>query len=902
MSDQLTGERIRALRKQLKLSQIELGELLNVSNVTVNRWEHGRAVPQSGTAERLLRAELEGIAALRQPAPVTLSNLPRSATPLIGREDELAHIRNLLVPGGIVTITGTGGIGKTRLALELARSAAPNYPDGAWFVDLAAVSDPAAVGHTVARVLGVREAGRQSLLERLAETVRERDLLIVLDNCEHVLAAAAEIADCLPGSGSTALATSRAPLGLSAERAFPLGPLAVGDAAALFVTRAQALQGGGAVNAAREGTIEVLCRRLDHLPLAIELAAARTHVLSVEQIVDRIDRRFELLRVAGDGVERRRALDAAIAWSWDLLRPGEAELLRRLSVFAGRFDLAAVEAVCETAHALDLLDALARQSMIVVERDAGSTEAHYRLLDSLAAYARRQLAAAGELDRIAGRHAEYYRQLAAGASAGMKTAGQVEALATLDREYENIRAALEWTIAGQPGEAAIAFASSLTRYWMPRGLFIEGCDWLTRALAAAPAEPVPTMVSALSGRGRLLINAGRLDDAERSLRESIAMAERIGDRGGEAAARDNLGLVFRGRSDLIPAAEQHQRAFDLHMELDDRVGAASARLNLALIAGLGGDDRLAELGCHEAWALLRGTNDIAAEAGVIANLGGIMGSLGRVREAIGYFDRAIELFRLLGDQDRMSLSIGNTAEIRCVIGDFAGALPLALEVETQFRRTRNTIQLAGTLYIKGVVLAGLGRQRESLETFRESLQLYHQLDDWMDVVYTLEVIARLHVERGDPRFAARMLGGAEALRERHRVPGYPYIDQQGTEAALNAALGPTERAEATKAGWTQSQDGLVAEALHIGTVTDGPPTHVFILRGATPPEQADGVLTARQAEILRLVALGRSNRAIADELAISARTVERHLSTIFNLLDVDSRAAAVATAGARKLL
>jgi DNA-binding NarL/FixJ family response regulator len=410
------------------------------------------------------------------------------------------------------------------------------------------------------------------------------------------------------------------------------------------------------------------------------------------------------------------------------------------------------------------------------------------------------------------------------------------------------------------------------------------------------------MVSALSGRGRLLINAGRLDDAERDLRQSIALAERIGDCAGEAAARDILGLVFRGRSQLIPAAEQHQRAFDLYDRLGDRVGAATARLNLALIAGLNGDDLLAERGCHEAWALLRGTDDIAAEAGVIANLGGIVGSLGRVREAINYFDRAIELFRQLGDRDRMSISIANSAEIRCVVGDFAGALPLISEVEDQFRQTRNTIQLAGTLYLKGVVLAGLGRQRDSLAIFRESLQLYHELDDWMDVVYAIEVIARLHAERGDPRLAARMIGGAESLRETHRVPNYPYVDSAGTEAVLNAALTAAERAQAAKDGWGQSPNGIVAEALHVGTVTDGRPTHIFVLSQPTPLTQPGEILTARQAEILRLVAAGRSNRAIAEDLAISPRTVERHLSTIFTLLDVDGRAAAVASATARGLL
>ncbi|MGH7291845.1 MAG: ATP-binding protein, partial [Myxococcota bacterium] len=384
---------------------------------------------------------------------------------------------------------------------------------GAWFVDLAAVSEPGNVMHTVARVLGLRESGKQSINERLAEHFQKREQLIVLDTCEHVLEAAAELASLVPGGKSAVLATSRARLGFAGETVIALEPLTAGDAAELFLSRAREQRGDSAKTPTSDGAVDVLCQRLDRLPLAIELAAARTHILSVQQISDRIDQRFELLRVAGRGETRRRALDAAIAWSWDLLQPDEAELLRRLSIFGGRFDLAAVESVCATATALDLLDSLARQSMIVVEQEAGVTTARYRLLDSLAAYAHLQLVASEEFDRIADRHAAYFEQVASTASAAMKTARQVQALATLDRDYENIRAALARTIEIRPGEPTIAFAASLARYWIPRGLFLEGSDWLSRALETTQNSSVPPVVSALSGRGRLLINAGRLDDA-----------------------------------------------------------------------------------------------------------------------------------------------------------------------------------------------------------------------------------------------------------------------------------------------------------------------------------------------------------------------------------------------------
>ncbi len=899
MTDQIGGAWIRALRKRLGVSQIELAALLGVSNVTINRWEHDRATPHPATVERLLRAERDGIAALTGETPTISGNLPFIATPLLGREDELARLSAFLHPGTVVTLSGIGGIGKTRLAIEIARQHRDRFSGGIWFIDLSPVSDPAGVAATVARLLSIRESGRQSLPERIGESLRERALLLLLDTCEHQLAAVSELASTAFGGTSAVLATSRAPLGLAGEQIVALSPLDRETATALFTARAQAQQGGAAIAATNDGAIAQLCQRLDNLPLAIELAAARTHVLSIAQIGERLDRRFELLRTTGPGNPRQQALETTIAWSWELLSSGEATLLRRLGIFAGGFDLAAIEAVCEVPEPLDRLAALARQSLLVIEQGA---VARYRLLDSLAEFARGQLEISGETDRIAAAHAGHYRALTVAAADELKTARQIAALATLDRDYANIRAALAWTIANQPGEAAISFAATLSRYWTTRGLFVEGSDWLTRALATAPAEPMPAMVTAYAGRGRLLINAGQLDDAERSLRAAIELARRLDDRRGEASALDALGLVFRGRGELPQAGRWHQRGYERALAVGDRVAAGTARLNLALIAGLGGDDEAAERGCHEALELLRDSGDLTAEAGVVANLGGIVGSLGRVREAIAYYDRAVALFRTLGDRDRMSISIGNAAETRASIGDYSGALPLILETEQQFRQSRNAIQLAGTLYIKGVILAGAQRQIEALAALRESLELYQRLNDWPDIAYTIEAIAALHADRGDARLAARLLGGAERLREQYNVADYPLFDMDGLEARIRRAVSSTERLELARAGWEQPPSGLVFDALQLGAVTNGRPTHLFVQRSLDPAAAPADPLTARQREILQLVAAGSSNRAIAEHLAISPRTVERHLSTIFIVLDVDGRAAAVAAAAERGLL
>ena len=901
----MAGAQIRALRQRLGLSQVELAAILGVSNVTVNRWEHDRALPQGGMSQRLLRLERDGLEALRAPALAQRGNLPATFAPLVGRDADLESVPAQIALSPLLTIVGPAGAGKTRLAIESSRLAAPRWPDGVWFIDLAAVLEPDAVLHAVARALGVREAGRKSLADRLADEFRGRTLLLILDNCEHLRAACAALVAPLIAteSASRLLATSRVPLDVPGEAVYSLRPLAPDDAVTLFVQRAQERQPGLTLESGDAAAIAEICRRLDGLPLAIELAAARTHVLSVAQIAGRLDRRFDLLRASGATLPRQRALDTAIGWSYDLLAPDEAALFRRLGVFAGWCDLPAVEAVAESADAIDLLDGLARQSMIVVAHDAAARSARYRLLESLAAYARRELEQSGEAAAAAARHAAYYGGLAATLAGGLRGASQAALLAVLDREHDNLIAALEWMLAAQESEQAVALAGALGSYWDRRGLYAEGSARLERALAQEPILPSSARAAAMNQLGILQNLTGRIEAAERTLTAASDLAREIDDREQEARALDTLGLVLVARREFAQAAQCHETALAIFLELGERGRAAMSRKHLGNIANLRGEYAVSERAYHEAWSLVQGTGDLSAEALILSNLGDRASRIGRYSRALGYFERALAILRTIGDPDRMAADAINTAEVRIVLGEPEAALPLADDAVTQFRVIGNKASLANALYVQGAALAAVGRRGDALACFRESLALFHELDDWIDVVYAVEVIARLFAEGGDAALAARLLGAADMIRAEEQVAPYPLFDAAGTLAIIRAALG-TEGMEAQgEDGRRLAREELVAEALLAGTLADGEPIHVLTPQRPSA-SHAIGLdtLTPRQVDVLRLVAAGSSNREIGETLGISDRTVERHLTAIFGALDVDRRSAAVAKAGALGLL
>ncbi|MFT4040411.1 MAG: tetratricopeptide repeat protein [Thermomicrobiales bacterium] len=904
----MTGERIRAIRRSLGLSQVQLAEVLDVSNITVSRWEQGRAQPHPSTIARLEQMERGDDPPERAVLPPVSrpGNLPGPGAPLIGRDQDLARVTGALARARLVAIVGPAGAGKTSLALAAGAVMAAAWPDGVWFVDLAAVAEPEGVAATVAWTLGLREDAHASLVERLRDAVRDRELMIILDNCEHLLPAVAELARTLlaAGGGSRLLATSRVALDVPGEERVPLRPLALADAAALFVQRVQEQQPDLPLplDAETLHAVDQICARLDCLPLAIELAAARARVLAIPQIASRLDGRFALLQNAANPVERQRTLQAAIAWSYDLLPPGAAALFRALGVFAGWSDLTAVEVVAATPLALDLLDDLVRHSMVVVEHSGAPAQARYRLLESLAEFARDQLAAENELTAVAARHAASYGEQARRLSGGLRGAQQAALLATLDRDHDNMLAALEWLLAHGDVAAALGLAADLGPYWQLRGRYDQGLGLLGRVLAQPQAVEAPAYVRALRQSGVLHYLTGNLGVAAATLTEAVVIGRQGGAVRELAHALDALGLVHAGRRAFDHAQAAHTEARDLALADGDRAQAALSTMYLGQLANVRGGNNAAERAYREAWSLVQGSGDLTAEAIILSNLGEVAARLGRYERALGYYRKSREVLQTLGYSDRLAAASTNTAEVLLILGDSATAGPLSADAVRQFRQIGNRAHLAAAIYIEAAALAAVGRLTDALAAARESLTIYLQLDDWIDAADAIEVIARLLMTGPDCETAAHLLGGVARLREEDAFDRYPLFDIAAADATLFRRLGAARVAGALAAGREMSRHDVAMEALHVGDVSDGEPLFVLVRQQVAERLRDDDALTPRQIEILRLVADGMSNREIGDALSISARTVDRHLTAIFAVLDVDRRSAAVARATALGLL
>ncbi len=477
-------------------------------------------------AQAVLRQEVPAV-----PPRAERHGLPVQLTSFLGREEELAALDRLLGRARLVTLTGAGGAGKTRLAVELAAGAVGRFPDGVWLADLAAVTDPELVPSRVMEALGVRQSGDLPVIEALRYRLRSAELLLVLANCEHLLGACAQLAGELLGSspGLRVLATSREPLGVAGEAVFVVPPLtvpaeqadeaaiALSPAVRLFTDRAAAARAGRDA-AAVAGTVAGICRALDGLPLAIELATARTSALSVAEIEQHLADKFRFLAyrrpVAG---ARHQALKTAIGWSYELLPEPERSFFRALSVFAGGFRLTAAAALCcagDEAAALDLVDSLVSKSLVVAEISVAGTR--YRLLETIREYATGQLSEAGEADRARRRHATAYLGLAE----------RERDLAVLAGEHDNFRAALEWSLARE-GEIGPRLAAALGSFWLARGLYQEGQSWLERAVAAV-ASGGRLRADLLRLLGTVLYAAGDLERASATLAEGMRAAEAAG--------------------------------------------------------------------------------------------------------------------------------------------------------------------------------------------------------------------------------------------------------------------------------------------------------------------------------------------------------------------------------------
>jgi predicted ATPase/DNA-binding XRE family transcriptional regulator len=704
------GELLKRFRLSAGLTQEELAARAGLSAQAIGALERGdRRVPRKDTVAllsgalglgrddraRLLDAARQGRASIagEQAEPAVQAeaseelSLPAYLTPLIGREREEAAVTHLLLRQDVrlVTLTGPAGIGKTRLALQVATGAADQFAASVRFVPLAPVREPDLVLSTIARELGLRE-GEPALLDVLTAALRERSLLLVLDNFEHVVAAGSAVASLLAACPSLkALVTSRAALRVRGEQEFSVPPLEVPTLASLpafddlaryaavrlFVERAQAVKPAFELTPDLAPTVIAICTRLDGIPLAIELAAARVKVLSLPALLAGLDQRLALLTSGPQDLpERQQTMRRAITWSYELLGDMERLLFRRFTVFGGGADLEAVEAICNAdgavssgeASMLDALESLANKSLIVGELVEEGVS-RFRLLELMRAYGLERLAASGEEMALRRRHAEYYLALAERAEPQLIGQQQSAWLGRLAREHDNLRAALGWSVEiGQSESDAVdlglRLAGAIWRYWDMRGHIGEGRLWLGKVLEQSrDVADTPALMS----RAKALYGASVLAHRQRDEEEARALAEEL--------------LALRRR-------------------LDDLAGAAAALNALAVYAADAGENERA-LALHaESLAIKRELGDLWGMSASLVNLGIVMRNLGRYREASDLYEQALALNRQLEDAANVALNLCNLGEMQITLGNYPRAEAL-LEEGVAVARDQENVWLLG---------------------------------------------------------------------------------------------------------------------------------------------------------------------------------------------------------------
>jgi predicted ATPase/DNA-binding SARP family transcriptional activator len=597
-------------------------------------------------------------------------HLPAPATALVGREKEVAEVVALLRQESprLLTLTGAGGTGKTRLALKAASDVVDRFPDGVFFVALAPLIDPDLVPSTIARRLGVAESAGRPALESLKEHLRDRRLLLVLDNFEHVDAAAPLVGELLAeASRLKLLVTSRALLHLYGEHEYPVPPLTEDEAVELFAARSQAVRAGFELDGARPQVVE-LCRSLDCLPLAIELAAARSGELSPAEMLEVLPHRLELAtRGARDVPARQHTLRATIEWSYGLLAEGEQGLFARLAVFAGGCSLGAAQTVCDAD--LDELASLVEKSL-VLETEQADGEARFGMLATIREYAAEQLEASGDAETLRRRHAEHFLELAEEADPALDAGSEQSIwLERLGLEHDNLRAALGWLVSASEPELELRLASALKNFWWVQGHLSEGRRWLEGALARSAAAPKALRAYALTGLGQIIYRLGALDEAKVALVESLDLYRELGDPTGIARSVGELGSVAYFEDDYERAAALYEESAALFRSAGDRMRLATVLANLGAIANM---QRDYERGCkltEEALALHRefGAKDDVAIT--LHNLGSVALHEGRYSDGALLFHESLEVSRDLAFRELSGLNLVGVAELALIEDD-----------------------------------------------------------------------------------------------------------------------------------------------------------------------------------------------------------------------------------------
>ena len=753
-------------------------------------------------ALRALRESAEHVTAtiaIPRPAGARVPhNLPSQLTSFIGRRRERVEVRRLFGSSRIVTLTGSGGSGKTRLAIQVAMDMLGDHPEGAWLVELESLADPAFVPQSVASVLGVQEEPGRPLSETLADHIAAKRMLVVLDNCEHLAEAVASLAEGLLRECSELriLATSREPLGLRGELVWRVPMLSLPDvrtaavktkdivsryeSVRLFVDRAVAALPSFQLTDRNATAVAQVCNRLDGIPLAIELAAVRVKALPVEKILARLSDRFQLLTGGSrTALPRQQTLRATVDWSYGLLSPKERTLLNRATVFAGGFTLEAAEGVCPNGDIaepdiLDLVSALVDKSLVAPEEteDGG----RYRLLETIRDYGNEKLQADGQVELVAGRHAVFFTDFAEAAESELRGPDQGLWLKRIEQEHDNLRLAIRTCMGRKDGAGALRLAGALWRFWYVRGYWEEGRKRIGEALAMPESRgESPERAKALYGGAVLARLQGDFPAAESSLHQCLAIAAALAAEGTIADALFELGNIANQKEDLVTARRFYEKALALRRELDDRPGIALTSHGLGVVAYAMGDPATARALYEEAIAIQRERGNLRSEAAGLNGLGDVALYQGDLRAAREYQDRSLAIQRELGDKSGIAFSLRLLGRVAVREGD---------------------IHKAGRL---------LG----------ESLEVVKEVGDSSGIADVIEALAEFWAMAEDSERALRLAGAAAALRESIHVP-VSAPDREVLErnlAPAREALGEVAAEAAFRAGRTLGWEQAVREAV-----------------------------------------------------------------------------------------
>ncbi len=726
------------------------------------------------------------------------TNLPVQLTSFVGREKEIANVKQLIAADRLTTLTGPGGTGKTRLSLQVAADLFDSFPDGVWFIELAPLADPALVLKTVTTTLGLREETGRLLLEVLTDYLRAKEVLLILDNCEHLVEASAQLTASLLSACPKlyVLVSSREALGIPGEIPYRVPPLSVPDArhlppveilakyeaVELFIERARTVMPAFGLTHENAPAVAQICQRLDGIPLAIELAAARANLLKVEQIASRLDDTFRLLTGSSrTRLPRQQTLRATIDWSYSLLSDTERILLRRLSVFAGGWTLDATEVVCASAQGdtqvkpadvLDLLSTLVNKSLVMVEREPDQ-EARYHLLETVRQYAREKFSESGETETIRDQHLAYFHALAGRAEPEVQGAEQKAWFDQLETEHDNFRAALEWSLEGrvERAEVGLRMASSLWWFWFQRGYANEGGEWLERILSASQAVTDPVV------RAKAISRLGWLKFDPAHMEEGLMLGQTLGPAGWEsmATAFCIMGAGDWYLADYAQAKSYEEQGLQLFRKLGNRWGICETLTWLGMALLKQGDLQQATVALQESLALARQAHDTNEIAFSLWQLGNTILAQGNCEQAVAFLEESLALYR-------------------------------------EIKQQQGVIWLISSL---GKAVLQKGDIQQATSYYREALALYWESGNERLIADGLEQLAYAEALHKQPERAARLLGAAEVLRESSGAALFPYqrADYERCQEALRLQLDETSLAVRWAEGRAMTAKQAVVYAL-----------------------------------------------------------------------------------------